>query len=171
MKTLLLMRHAKSSWDQDELTDFERPLNHRGQKDAPRMGRFLKQQNLIPDLIISSTAVRAATTATIVARMSGYEKGIHLTPALYESSLQDFLGVLEQIPDEVNSVLLVSHNPMLEEVTEYFSGSYSELPTAAIVHCQGEINSWSEIVEKRNLLIKIYSPKSLEKNASLEVHE
>ncbi|MFB3041695.1 MAG: histidine phosphatase family protein, partial [Candidatus Poribacteria bacterium] len=83
MKTLLILRHAKSSWEHPELTDHDRPLNKRGKRDAPRMGKLLRVQGLVPDLIMSSTAKRARSTAKTVARKSGYKEKVELTPAFY----------------------------------------------------------------------------------------
>ena len=96
MKTLLLLRHAKSSWDQPEMKDHDRPLNKRGKKEAPKVGKYLKDNNLVPDLILSSTARRAHDTAQAVAEESGFDKPIELNQDLYMSDPACYLDILQQ---------------------------------------------------------------------------
>src|SRR5688500_2653227 len=99
MKTLLILRHAKSSWDDASLDDHERPLNARGRRDAPRMGDLLRDELLVPDLIITSDAVRAHTTALAVAEAAGYIGPIVVEPRLYHASPEDVLAVLATVAD------------------------------------------------------------------------
>jgi phosphohistidine phosphatase len=97
-KKLLLLRHAKSSWDESNLSDYERPLNNRGKQNASTMGNFLKKENLVPDLIISSTAKRADKTANIIAKKSGYDKKIFESKILYGSTtVEDYRSVIHDI--------------------------------------------------------------------------
>src|SRR6266480_4882827 len=111
MKTLLLLRHAKSSWKQPELADHTRPLNKRGKKTAPRMGALLQDEDLIPDLIICSSAVRAYTTALLVAKACSYMGEINQTRSLYLAEPEDYVEVLRQVAEKHMRVLVVGHNP------------------------------------------------------------
>src|SRR5437870_2049014 len=117
MKSVLVLRHAKSSWKHPELADQDRPLNKRGKRDAPRMGRILKKERLVPDIIISSTAVRARATAEAVAKASGYQRDITFNRSLYAAGPQAYIDALHDLDDNVR-VLIVGHNPGLEELVE-----------------------------------------------------
>ena len=145
MKTLLLMRHAKSSWDYDELDDFSRPLNARGYRDATRMGNWLLKNSLLPDVIISSSAIRAASTAALVANRSDIQPKILLTQQLYDCTTEGFFKVIEGVSDTVSTALVVSHNPTLEEFTALLSGVECELPTATIIKFELDLDRWENI--------------------------
>src|ERR671934_2596347 len=95
MKSLLILRHAKSSWKHPELSDHDRPLNKRGKRDAPKIGHLLKEKDLVPDLIISSTAVRAEKTAKLVAKASKYKGNVTLTDSLYAAGPDAYIDVLK----------------------------------------------------------------------------
>ena len=160
MKTLLLMRHAKSSWKQTDLPDIDRPLNPRGERDAPAMGGLLKDNELIPDLILSSPAARARRTAELVANMSHYEHEIVFVDKLYMAEPPDILGALNLLPDEITRVLLVAHNPGLEEALQLLTGEVESLPTAAIASISLPIEHWSELNDgTRGSLLKVWRPK------------
>jgi phosphohistidine phosphatase len=148
MKTLYLMRHAKSSWSFDDLSDRERPLNDRGRDDAPRMGQALAKRDLKLDLIVSSPAVRALSTAVLVARELGYEHDkIKVEPGIYEADLDTLLAVVHELPDEANSVLLTGHNPTITDVANYLSPSplSSEMPTAGVICLHFEARRWADV--------------------------
>ncbi|MDT8306900.1 MAG: histidine phosphatase family protein, partial [Anaerolineae bacterium] len=130
MKTLLILRHAKSSWA-GNLADHERPLNNRGKRDAPRIGDLLRSEELVPDLILTSTAVRARTTASLVAEASGYDGPLQQLRSFYHGSTGDFVRALRALPDALNRVAVVAHNPGLEELLEELTGEDETLPTAA----------------------------------------
>src|SRR5690348_12650091 len=100
MKSVLVLRHAKSSWKHPKLADHDRPLNKRGKRDAPRMGRLLKKEHLVPDIIISSTAIRARTTAKAVAKASGYQGEITFNRSLYAAGPQAYIDVLHDLSDQ-----------------------------------------------------------------------
>src|SRR3954463_15885238 len=122
MKTLLLLRHAKSSWKDSDIDDHERPLNKRGKKDAPRMGRLLLDEGLVPDLIVSSSAKRCRRTADEVMGASSYRGEARITGDLYEADgnkLREFLTTLD---DRFNRVLLIAHNPGMEQLVEALIG-------------------------------------------------
>ncbi|MGD8524014.1 MAG: histidine phosphatase family protein, partial [Desulfobacterales bacterium] len=120
MKTLYLVRHAKSSWKYPNLDDFERPLNKRGRKNAPFMGKVLKKLKVAPDLVISSPANRAATTARIIAAAINYPlENIVYSEAIYEFSENALIHVIKQIEDSVNNTMVVGHNPAINGLANY----------------------------------------------------
>ena len=160
MKKLLLMRHAKSSWKKKNLPDIERPLSPRGEKDAPAMGRLLRKKELVPDLILASPAVRASLTAQAVAEKSHYTKDILFVDKLYMAEAPEILGALAGLPDEVNSVLLVGHNPGLEYVLQVLTGKIESLPTATIAYISLPVEHWSEITGAvKGEFEKVWRPK------------
>lgn len=160
MKTLLLLRHAKSSWDNPGVTDHDRPLNQRGEHAAPDVGRLLREQNLIPERILSSTALRARQTAEIVAQYCGYTDEIALLEDLYQADPSDHIAVLQQQRDEWNRILLVAHNPGLEELLTLLTEQHESLPTAALVHLQLPIEEWRLLADStRGQLVKVWRPR------------
>jgi len=163
MKTLLILRHAKSSWSHDALPDHDRPLNKRGERDAPRMGELLLDHGLVPDLIISSTATRARTTATIVAETCGFQHDIVFSDSLYLSGLPTYESMLRQISDNHQCVMVVGHNPEMEAMVEALTGRYQRMPTAALAQVTLEIESWSELESTGKYdLANIWRPRELQ---------
>ncbi|MEW5867886.1 MAG: histidine phosphatase family protein [Chloroflexota bacterium] len=160
MKTLLVLRHAKSSWKEADLSDHDRPLNKRGKRDAPRMGELLRQEDLVPDLILSSTAKRARTTAELVAEASGYEGEIQLLRDLYAAGAEAFVEALQHVSSKYDCVMVVGHNPGLEELLEALTGDYETLPTAALGQVQLPVDEWAELREDTNgRLVSIWRPR------------
>jgi phosphohistidine phosphatase len=147
MKTLLLLRHAKSSWKQPELNDHDRPLNKRGKKEAPKVGEYLKSNNLVPDQILSSTARRAQDTAQAVAEESGFDKPIELYQDLYMSEPSCYLDILHRLSDSSNRVLVVGHNPDLDELLTLLTDVTQHMTTAALAQIDLPISSWTELNE------------------------
>ena len=147
MKTLYLLRHAKSSWSFDNLSDQERPLNDRGRDDAPAMGRALGKRRICPDLIVSSPAVRTMSTAVLVARELQYPHDkILVESGIYGADLDDLLTIIKALPDAAGSVLLVGHNPTITEAANALSPNHvNEMPTAAIVCLHFECAHWTEV--------------------------
>jgi phosphohistidine phosphatase len=163
VKLLLILRHAKSSWKDPGLDDHERPLNKRGKRDAPRMGCLLKQEGLLPDLILSSTAVRARTTAEMVADAGRYRGRLELTPELYEATPEAYVNALSELDDDLRSVMVVGHNPGLEQLLHLLTGSDEALPTAALAKVELEIATWSELDRSpRGSLAQLWRPKDLD---------
>jgi phosphohistidine phosphatase len=161
MKTLLILRHAKSS-RKKPVTDHDRPLNKRGKSDAPRMGKVLREGGLQPDLIISSTAKRARGTADEVARHSGYPGVVELSSDLYLGGPESYRRVLRDVSDAHGSVLVVGHNPGLEMLCEELTGQDEVLPTAALAHVRIEIERWGELDENaRGRLVAVWRPRLL----------
>jgi phosphohistidine phosphatase len=162
MKILLVLRHAKSSWKNVNLADFERPLNKRGKIDAPRMGELLRREGIVPDLIISSSAKRALKTAEAVALACGYDSEIQTTRQLYHAWPDDYIEVLNSVPNECDRVMIVGHNPGMESLVEELTGEWVRMPTAALVQISLSISHWSELsLESTEVLIKIWRPKEL----------
>ncbi|GAB2710714.1 phosphoglycerate mutase [Hymenobacter frigidus] len=147
MKTLYLLRHAKSSWSFDELSDQERPLNDRGRDDAPLMGQALAKRQIHPDIIVSSPAVRAMSTALLVAReMQFPHEKIKVEPGIYGAEVDDLLAIIKDLPDAAGSVLLVGHNPTITGVANVLSpSSLNEMPTAAVVCLRFSCDHWEEV--------------------------
>lgn len=166
MKTLLILRHGKSSWDHPELNDHDRPLKKRGRRDAPRMGKLLKKETLVPDLILSSTAERAFRTAELVAENCGYAGSIQRAETLYHGSPEDFAGVLVEVDDASDCVMIVGHNPGLEELLRILTGKAERLPTAALARVKLPIMSWKQLtLSTRGTLENIWRPKELERTS------
>lgn len=147
MKTLYLMRHAKSSWSFDDLSDKQRPLNDRGRDDAPLMGQALAKRDITLDLLVSSPAVRALSTAALVAHELEYPADkITVLDAIYEATVPDLLAVVRQLPDTADSVLLVGHNNTLTDFANLLSPSeIPEMPTAAIVCLKFSTDQWAQV--------------------------
>lgn len=163
MKTLLLLRHAKSSWKNSDIEDHERPLNKRGKKDAPKMGRLLASENLLPDLIVSSSAKRCRKTAEHVIHTSGYRGETRFCNDIYEASADTLVDFLAKQPESAARLLLIGHNPGLEELLERVVGVYMPLTTAALAYIDLPIDSWPDMTDEiRGTLVKVWQPRELE---------
>ena len=145
MKTLTLLRHAKSSWSNTGLADRDRPLNKRGEKDAPEMGRRIDVAGVRPSLIVSSPAVRAWSTAKIVADILNYPtEFLQREKQLYLASLDDLLDVVVQQDEGFNNLMIVAHNPGLTDFANFLSpGLTNNLPTAGVVSVTIDQDSWN----------------------------
>jgi phosphohistidine phosphatase len=165
MKTLLLMRHAKSNWKESNIPDHDRPLNRRGKHDAPLMGKLLRHQKMNLDLIISSTALRAETTANLIAKAVRYKGKIILDKSIYNAEPMDLLTLLSKSSDEYNSILLVGHNPTVEETVQMITNSPEiTMATCAIAHLTLSIDTWTYLKEKQTFGSKLenfWTPKEL----------
>ncbi len=163
MKTLLILRHAKSSWKHAGLADHDRPLNRRGDRDAPRVGLLLRRQALTPDLIISSTAERARSTAAQVADRSGYGGPVELRRQLYLAEPEAIVDVVRSLGSEASRVLVVGHNPGLEELVARLSGHAEVLPTAALAQIELPIAEWAALrAFTPGRLVGLWRPKELD---------
>lgn len=148
MKTLFLVRHAKSSWDDPALADKDRPLNERGKRDAPKVGERLAKAGAKPDLILSSPAKRALTTAEIIARKLGYKrKNIVVDDRLYAVESEVLLDVIRQLDDGAECVMLFGHNPELTELAHRLSGKICHMPTCAVAELTFDVKLWKRIGE------------------------
>ena len=162
MKTLLLLRHAKSSWKHPELTDYDRPLNKRGKRTAPLMGALLQDENLIPDFILCSSAVRAHITAVLVAKACAYIGKIKKTRKLYLAEPQAYIEVLLQVADKHVRVLVVGHNPGLEALIEALTGETMAMPTASLALIELSLKRWRELdMNSECKLVNVWRPRNL----------
>ncbi|MEQ1923240.1 MAG: histidine phosphatase family protein [Pyrinomonadaceae bacterium] len=161
MKTLYLLRHAKSSWDDTTQTDFERPLNPRGLKAAPLMGEFIAKKGLEPSVIVSSPAMRAKTTARLIKDAGSLSAEIVFEKSIYEASPNALRQVVSEIDHEHASVLLVGHNPGMESFIQYLTGELEPMPTAALAVIELMVEKWAEINDRSGNLLGIYRPKEL----------
>ena len=161
MKTLYLVRHAKSSWDDPGLGDLKRPLSKRGKRDAPFMGRLLNEQGELPGLIVSSPAKRAYGTARRIAKEINYPvKNIIKDEALYMADNDDFLKVIHSVPDSVERLMLFGHNYGITYFANYISGSsIGNIPTCGAVRIDFEAGLWKEINVNKGQLIFFEYPK------------
>ncbi len=159
MKKLYIIRHAKSSWDDSGLSDFERPLNKRGEKDAPFMTKKLKEKGVSADIIISSPALRAKTTAKIIAEELLLSKKIVYDENIYEASPDTLHEIIKNIDNKYNSVILFGHNPGLNMLMDSLVNIYNNIPTCGVVEIDFKCDKWSEISSLNSKLISFDYPK------------
>lgn len=159
MKTLLLARHAKSDWDDPMLSDHDRPLNARGRRDAPAMASRLVDEGIRLQHIVSSTALRARTTA------DAYAAAYHLEVAdqgeLYLASAREILAVAADLPDESDVAMLVGHNPGMHEAVAELTGASVVFPTCAVAECAVDVDSWAELIEGSGRMLQLRVPADL----------
>ena len=162
MKDLLIIRHAKSSWAQEGLEDHERPLNPRGEKAAPEMGRRLARRGLVPERLVVSSAVRAQQTAELLATAMGLDEDAIVTdPRAYGADAEDWLDIIQELPDELQRVGIVGHNPALHELAAHLVDlRVDKFPTAAVVHAGFEIDRWREVARGTGTCVDFDYPKS-----------
>lgn len=164
MKTLLMLRHAKSSWDSSAESDFERPLNARGEADTPRIAKALQELGVTIDEIVSSPARRALSTAERVADEIGFGAAkVTQEPRLYEAGRKQILSIVDARDDAHSCVLLVGHNPGFHDVVEFLSGEWiGKYPTAALSVLELEEDNWSANYAGCAKLKQIIAPKTLD---------
>lgn len=154
MKTLILMRHAKSSWNDAGLSDFERILNKRGRQDAPIMGQQLAKRALKIDKIICSSAQRTLETARAVAKELDYSSQIQTDIKIYAASTQSLFYIAQSLNDAWQTVLLIGHNPSMHWLSEQLSpNTIHEMPTAKMIGFQCPIEHWADLQTGQNQLI------------------
>ena len=141
------------------MSDFDRPLNKRGKFDAPLMGEILTLKSIVPDIIISSPAKRAKTTAKLIAKKIGYEKEIEFNENIYEASSMTLFYIIKSIDDKFNSAFLIGHNPSLSFIADELVNFYQNLPTCGVLEIEFETEKWSEISKQNATLISFEYPK------------
>ena len=162
MKTLLLLRHAKSSWKHAELPDHDRPLKKRGRQAAAQMGRRLQKLRLVPDHILSSSATRAIATAQLTAEAANINSPIETVSDLYHANPIKLAAIVSQVPDSRERVLVVGHNPGLADWLALLIGRVEEFPTAALAQIELPISSWRELsLDTRGDLKGLWTPKTI----------
>jgi phosphohistidine phosphatase len=160
MKTLFLIRHAKSSRDDIALPDKDRPLNDRGRRDAPKMGERLAKRDVTPDLILSSPAMRALETAEIIAKKLDYRRNdIVVDERLYAVGADDLLDVIHKLGDQLERVMLFGHNPELTELAHRLSSKITHMPTCAVAEFTFDAKSWSKIGKVKPEKVALDYPK------------
>ena len=161
MRSLYLVRHAKSSWDFPELSDDKRPLNKRGKKDAPLMGKLLKKNSEFPELMISSPAKRAFSTAKRIAQELGYKlKDIEKNDGLYMADTDEFYDVIRSVSKNIYKLMVFSHNYGITYFANHISDSnIDNIPTCGIVRIDFEIDSWKDIQNNKGNLVFFEYPK------------
>ena len=164
MKTIVFIRHAKSSWKFPELTDFERPLNKRGKRDAPEMALRLSNLNIQPDLIVSSSAVRAKMTAIYFAELLDYPiSSIQEKIEIYGASASDVFDILSTLEDKYNTVIIFGHNPTFTTIANHFSNVLIEnVPTCGMCGIQFSTKKWSNFTESTPKFLFFDYPKNRE---------
>jgi phosphohistidine phosphatase len=171
MKTLYLLRHAKSSWDDPTLADHDRPLAPRGRKAAPRMAVWLRTEARRPDLVICSTAARARETWELVARELQPAPEVDVRRAVYDAGAEQLIATARGAPAHVETLMLVGHNPAMEEAAallardgdaQALATMQSKYPTAAISELTFDVGSWAEIGRDTGHLARFVRPKDLE---------
>lgn len=163
MKKLFIVRHAKSSWDFPELSDFDRPLNKRGKKNAPEMGQRLAARKVKPDSMVTSPAKRAAATARRIAEQISFPlKSIVKEPELYHGSFYAMKKVIQNTKNDVDTLMIFGHNPGLTDLTNQLSGSdIYNIPTCGIAEIDFEVTSWHEIEKGSGKLTSFDFPKKI----------
>ncbi|MEZ5856244.1 MAG: histidine phosphatase family protein [Hyphomicrobiaceae bacterium] len=170
MRTLTLFRHAKSSWDDPSLADFDRPLNPRGRKAAPAMGRHMRKLGLIPDLVLCSPAVRTRETARLALGELGVEPTTEFPEDIYEATAETLLARLQKVPKKHRHVLLIGHNPGLHDLALGLlanppagaSGDLAiKMPTAALTVLACDITKWSDLTWHSAKLEHYQTPRRL----------
>lgn len=161
MRLLTLVRHAKSSWDYPELSDFERPLNERGRRDAPLMADKLKKLPPRPDRLISSPALRAITTAHVFADVLGFKhEEILLMPKIYEASANTLLRIVRALDDGDRHVVLFGHNPGFSQLAHLLAAcNFDDLPTCALARFELPVKTWNEVTQDCGTLARYGAPK------------
>jgi len=160
-RTLYLLRHAKSSWKDASLRDFDRPLKSRGREAAKQIGKRLASEKPQPVLVVCSPAARTRETAEIVLKHSGLKVDVLFAQRIYEASLRDLLHVVSDIPDDKEVVMMIGHNPGFEELVSYLSGEYRRMPTCALAKIRLDVGTWKGIKAGEGTLAWFITPKEL----------
>lgn len=159
MKKLYILRHAKSSWDNPILADFERPLNERGIKTADFVGKLISKNDFLPDLILSSPATRARETANIIKKTADLQADIKFEENIYEASPQMLLKIISEIQENFQTVMLVGHNPGLEGLIKILTSETQSMPTAGLAIVEVNAEKWKEIKPESGILQNLVRPK------------
>lgn len=160
MKELILIRHAKSSWKDSSLDDFDRPLNKRGKENAPFMAKRLKEKGLNPDLIISSPSLRTKLTLEYFLKEFNYKKDVVFENSIYEAPYENLLNVIKNVPNSVNQLFFIGHNPGLNDLSDFLLGEfYENIPTSGVLKIVFYTDSWKEISKNNSKLEFFEYPK------------
>ncbi|MDR9419845.1 SixA phosphatase family protein [Gracilimonas sp.] len=171
MKQILLMRHAKSSWENPALKDYDRPLNDRGNKDAPMMGTFIREIGYKPGAVISSPAQRAKETTNLsMEAASVNSEHIQWSEDLYYGSMREYIKAIQSVDDQNERVLLIGHNPLIENTAGVLAGSEQKtairMPTAALVCLESFAEKWEDLAPGTCQVKWMMIPKVLKKTGA-----
>lgn len=166
MKTLFVCRHAKSSWAEAALADFDRPLNERGLKAAPFMGELMQKKGFCPEIILSSPAVRAGDTAEFLKQGGSLSAKIRFDDRIYEASPPSLRQIVAGLDDSLESAMLVGHNPGIEGFIRLLTGQLEPMPTAALAVIGLNIQNWNSIDGRCGELRALYRPKEEMRSSS-----
>jgi len=161
MKRLYILRHAKSSWDDPGLTDFDRPLNDRGKKTAPLMGKVMRERGYIPETIIASPAKRAAKTAKLAAKGGDLKAEIEFDRRIYEAGTRTLTKVISEIKNGAGTAMIVGHNYGMEDLVHDLTGQPEPMPTAALAVIDLEIDKWKDVGPGKGKLVEVLRPKEV----------
>lgn len=161
MKTLLLLRHAKSDWGDPSLSDIDRPLATRGKRDAPRVGKALRKRGPLPDLIISSPAARANATIVALMKAAKLDGEPRFDEAIYGASSAELMKLIGFLEDGSFCALLVGHNPGFEDLLERLTGSNERMPTAALACIEFQVDHWEDVEDGKGRLAWLLTPKQI----------
>lgn len=162
MKTIILVRHAKSSWKDSSLSDFVRPLNKRGKRNAPFMGQKLKERHIMPDLILSSPAKRARKTAIAIAKALDYpKKKIKFKGKMYHASERYLVEVVKNLDDQIETVMLFGHNPSFNDFANMLLKKYriDNIPTTGVCCIRFDCNRWRNVRDGQGKIVFFDYPK------------
>ncbi len=159
MKKLTIIRHAKSNWDNTSLSDFERPLNKRGERDAPFMGKKLYENGVRAEVIFSSPAKRAKTTAKLFAKELGLSKKIVYDEKIYEASGATLYEIIKNFDDKYQSIMLFGHNPGLNTLLDFLVDVYDNIPTCGVIEIEFACQIWSQVSAQNSKLLSFTYPK------------
>ncbi|MEK6302838.1 MAG: histidine phosphatase family protein [Acidobacteriota bacterium] len=168
MKTLLILRHAKSSWDEPSLRDFDRPLAARGKRDAPRIGKALAERGPLPDLIVSSPAARTRATIKAVAAAARLQAEPQFEDSVYGASSGELIKLIRRLPADKGCAMVVGHNPGLEELVERLTRVSARMPTAALACIEFKAGRWEDVEDGEGKLAWLLTPKDLGEDGKKE---
>lgn len=172
MKTLSLIRHAKSSWDNPGLSDFERPLNARGMEDAPRIGQKLKELDIVFDKLLCSTAKRARETLVLLqSALHLDEARIQYLDSLYGASSFELVEIIHSTPNRIQHLAIIAHNPGLEMLaTQLLAKDFDKFPTGAVLQLSLDIERWYDIDNAHGVQLHFLWPKNLLPNRKVSTN-
>lgn len=161
MKRLFILRHAKSSWDDTSLSDFERPLNDVGVETAPFIGKYMAGHDYLPKAVVSSPARRAKETAELIKTNAGIGGEIRFDDRIYEASPNTLRQVVSELSDDLESAMVVGHNPGIEGFIRHLTGQIEPMPTAALAVIDLDVESWRKIDHHTGKIVTVIRPKAV----------
>jgi phosphohistidine phosphatase len=164
-KVLLILRHAKSSWKNKKLNDHDRPLNKRGRNEAVKMGLYLKKINLIPNTIVTSSALRAIETTTLVCRNCDYDKLVEVNFAFHKGGADSYIQAISTAPEDKRILLIVGHNPDVEDLVGVITNRNIRIPTCTLIQINLSIANWKNITlhdSYKSEIVNVWRPKKIE---------